>query len=348
MPRKHDPGAPRVCTARAVRAAGNPRQRSGCSGAALGGRRVVRRADCAWRRQRQDLPLAGTPSCTGTGRPGRTFAAPGPVVLRRYARLVRPATPQGSAPGTRAARAWFRCAVPAVPLRRGCVRCARLPPAAYGCRSRTPGGSVVTFATRRLLSSPGPGPVYPPAAPTRPTAVAWLSTLRRRATGLLFRRRSGRCRAPRDRKPHSRRRAARPSPSGRGGAQAPQDDGRPARRGSARPSTSRQGHHLAAANRSARSRRAARRADLKRGGTPSDPGLASAPAAPSSPLPPPPQPRPTRRRNFSCPHCGSRHRDLCGRQHRRPRPAADHPRSRTAGITHRRTGAHLPGVHPAR
>ena len=61
-------------------------------------------------------------------------------------------------------------------------------------------------------------------------------------------------------------------------------------------------------------------------------------------------PKPARR-VFCCPHCGQGgHRDLvaaaniAARNGGGPIPAA----ITAAGITHRRTGAHLPGVHPAR
>ena len=56
-------------------------------------------------------------------------------------------------------------------------------------------------------------------------------------------------------------------------------------------------------------------------------------------------------RNFRCPHCGHHgHRDLiaaaniAARHGGGPTPAAP----QGAGITHRRAGTHLPGVHPAR
>jgi putative transposase len=56
-------------------------------------------------------------------------------------------------------------------------------------------------------------------------------------------------------------------------------------------------------------------------------------------------------RNFCCPHCGHEgHRDLVAAANVAARngsgtiPAA----AESPGITHRRAGAHLPGVHPAR
>ena len=57
-------------------------------------------------------------------------------------------------------------------------------------------------------------------------------------------------------------------------------------------------------------------------------------------------------RNFSCPHCGQHgHRDLIAAASiaaRGPGGGIIPPVPHGPGITHRRTGAHLPGVHPAR
>jgi putative transposase len=55
-------------------------------------------------------------------------------------------------------------------------------------------------------------------------------------------------------------------------------------------------------------------------------------------------------RNFSCPHCGLRgHRDLVGAANIAARAGGGTiPAPTAAGITHRRAGRHLPGVHPAR
>ena len=57
-------------------------------------------------------------------------------------------------------------------------------------------------------------------------------------------------------------------------------------------------------------------------------------------------------RNFRCPHCGhGGHRDLVAAANiaaRRPGGGTIPAIPPAAGITHRRAGAHLPGVHPAR
>ncbi len=55
-------------------------------------------------------------------------------------------------------------------------------------------------------------------------------------------------------------------------------------------------------------------------------------------------------RAFSCPHCGQGgHRDLVAAANIAARAGGGTiPAEMTAGITHRRAGAHLPGVHPAR
>jgi IS605 OrfB family transposase len=55
-------------------------------------------------------------------------------------------------------------------------------------------------------------------------------------------------------------------------------------------------------------------------------------------------------RNFCCPHCGQRgHRDLVAAANIAARAGGGLILAQTvAGITHRRAGTHLPGVHPAR
>ena len=54
-------------------------------------------------------------------------------------------------------------------------------------------------------------------------------------------------------------------------------------------------------------------------------------------------------RVFSCPHCGQAwHRDLIAAVNIAARAAAASSPPRRRGITHRRAGSHLPGVHPAR
>jgi IS605 OrfB family transposase len=55
-------------------------------------------------------------------------------------------------------------------------------------------------------------------------------------------------------------------------------------------------------------------------------------------------------RTFSCPHCGhDGHRDLVAAANIAARAGGGTiPAESTGGITHRRAGAHLPGVHPAR
>ena len=54
-------------------------------------------------------------------------------------------------------------------------------------------------------------------------------------------------------------------------------------------------------------------------------------------------------REFSCPHCGQRgHRDLVAAANIAARGGGTIPAPSGAGITHRRAGAHLPGVSPAR
>jgi hypothetical protein len=55
-------------------------------------------------------------------------------------------------------------------------------------------------------------------------------------------------------------------------------------------------------------------------------------------------------RVFTCPHCGhSGHRDLIAAANIAARNGGGTiPATTSAGITHRRAGAHLPGVHPAR
>jgi len=55
-------------------------------------------------------------------------------------------------------------------------------------------------------------------------------------------------------------------------------------------------------------------------------------------------------RNFTCPHCGrAGHRDLVAAANIATRAGGGTiPSADAAGITHRRAGTHLPGVHPAR
>jgi IS605 OrfB family transposase len=54
-------------------------------------------------------------------------------------------------------------------------------------------------------------------------------------------------------------------------------------------------------------------------------------------------------RNFRCPHCGQKgHRDLVAAVNIAARNGGGTIPAPTAGITHRRAGKHLPGVHPAR
>jgi IS605 OrfB family transposase len=56
-------------------------------------------------------------------------------------------------------------------------------------------------------------------------------------------------------------------------------------------------------------------------------------------------------RNFRCPHCGHHgHRDLTAAANIAARNGGGPipPANQGAGITHRRAGTHLPGVHPAR
>jgi IS605 OrfB family transposase len=54
-------------------------------------------------------------------------------------------------------------------------------------------------------------------------------------------------------------------------------------------------------------------------------------------------------RVFACPHCGhTGHRDLVAAANIAARAGGGIPTDMSGGITHRRAGAHLPGVHPAR
>ena len=54
-------------------------------------------------------------------------------------------------------------------------------------------------------------------------------------------------------------------------------------------------------------------------------------------------------RVFTCPHCGhTGHRDLIAAANIAARGGGTIPAPASAGITHRRAGTHLPGVHPAR
>jgi IS605 OrfB family transposase len=54
-------------------------------------------------------------------------------------------------------------------------------------------------------------------------------------------------------------------------------------------------------------------------------------------------------REFRCPHCGhTGHRDLVAAVNIAAKRGGPIPATQVAGITHRRAGTHLPGVHPAR